>query len=65
VEPEGKGPLERSRRMWVDNINMCLGEIGWCGWDWISLVQDKNRWTALVNMAINLPFPSNATASVV
>jgi hypothetical protein len=26
-KPERKRPLGRSRRMWVDNINMALGEI--------------------------------------
>jgi hypothetical protein len=25
---EGKGPLGRPRRMWVDNIRVDLGEIG-------------------------------------
>jgi hypothetical protein len=28
---EGKRPLGRSRRMWVDNIKMDLREIGWDG----------------------------------
>jgi hypothetical protein len=27
-KPEGKRPLERPRRGWVDNIKMDLGEIG-------------------------------------
>jgi hypothetical protein len=27
-KPEGKRPLERQRRGWVDNIKMDLGEIG-------------------------------------
>jgi hypothetical protein len=27
-KPEGKRPLERPRRRWVDNIRMDLGEIG-------------------------------------
>jgi hypothetical protein len=27
--PEGKRPLGRPRRRWVDNIKMVLGEIGW------------------------------------
>jgi hypothetical protein len=26
---EGKRPLERPRRKWVDNIRMDLGEVGW------------------------------------
>jgi hypothetical protein len=28
-KPEGKEPLGRPRRRWVDNINMDLGEIEW------------------------------------
>jgi hypothetical protein len=27
--PEGKRPLERPTRRWVDNIRMDLGEVGW------------------------------------
>jgi hypothetical protein len=27
-KPEGKGPLGRPRRMWVDNIKMGLRKIG-------------------------------------
>jgi hypothetical protein len=32
-KPEGKRPLGRPRRRWVDNIIMDLGEIGWDGMD--------------------------------
>jgi hypothetical protein len=32
-KPEGKRPLGRARRRWVDNIKMDLGEIRWCGLD--------------------------------
>jgi hypothetical protein len=28
-KPEGKRPLGRPRRWWVDNIRMGLGEVGW------------------------------------
>jgi hypothetical protein len=48
-KPEGKRPLGRATRRWVDDIRMELGEIGWDGVDWISLAQDRNRWRALVN----------------
>jgi hypothetical protein len=30
-KPEGKRPLGRPRRRWVDNIKMDLREIGWHG----------------------------------
>jgi hypothetical protein len=45
-KPEGKGPLERPRRRWMDNIKMDLREVGWDGMDWIDLAQDRNRWRA-------------------
>jgi hypothetical protein len=52
-KPEGKRPLERPRRRWVDNINIYLGEIGWDGMDWIDLAQDRDQWRALVNTVMN------------
>jgi hypothetical protein len=38
---EGKRPLGRPRRRWVDNIKIDLKEIGWDGMDWIDLAQDR------------------------
>jgi hypothetical protein len=35
--PEGKRPLERSRRRWEDNIKMDFKEIGIDGLNWIQL----------------------------
>jgi hypothetical protein len=32
-KPEGKRPLGRPRRRWVDNIKIDLREIGWNGVD--------------------------------
>jgi hypothetical protein len=46
-KPEGKRPLGRPRRRWVDNIKMDLREIGWNGMDWIELAQDRDQWRAL------------------
>jgi hypothetical protein len=51
---EGKIPLGRSRRMWIDNIKMDLLEIGLCCVDWIGLAHDRYRWRALVNAVMNL-----------
>jgi hypothetical protein len=48
IKPEGKRPIGRPRRRWVDNIKMDLGETGWGGVDWIGLAQDRNKWKALV-----------------
>jgi hypothetical protein len=53
-KPEGKRPLGRPRRRWVDNVKMDLGEVGWGDEDWISLAKDRNRWRALVNSVLNL-----------
>jgi hypothetical protein len=36
-KPEGKSPLGRPRRGWVDNIKMDLLEIGWGGLDWFRI----------------------------
>jgi hypothetical protein len=36
-KPEGKRPLGRQKRRWVDNIKMDLLEIGWGSVDWIGL----------------------------
>jgi hypothetical protein len=56
-KPEGKKPLGRPRRRWVDNIRMVLREMGWGDVDWIGLSQDRNRWRALVNLVLNLRVP--------
>jgi hypothetical protein len=56
-KPEGKSPLGRPRRRWVDNIRMDLGEVGWSYVDWIGLAKDRNRWRALVNSILNLQVP--------
>jgi hypothetical protein len=59
---EGKKPLGRPRRRWEDNIKMDLQEVGWGhgGMDWIDLVQDRDRWRALVNAVMNLRLPQCA-----
>jgi hypothetical protein len=56
-KPEGKRPLGRPRRRWVDSIKMDLGEIEWDGVDWIELGQDRDQWKALVNTVMNLRVP--------
>jgi hypothetical protein len=47
--PEGKRPLGRPRRRWVDNIKMDLGEIGWDVVDWIDMAQDRDQWRVLLS----------------
>jgi hypothetical protein len=56
-ECQGKRPLGRPGRRWVDNIKMDHGEIGWDGMDWIDLVQNRDQWMALVNTVMNLQVP--------
>jgi hypothetical protein len=56
-KPEGKRPLGRPRRRWVDNIRMYVGEVGWGDVDWIGLAKDRNRCRALVNSVLNLRVP--------
>jgi hypothetical protein len=36
-KPEGKRPLRRPRRRWLDNNKMDLREIGWHAVDWIDM----------------------------
>ena len=63
-KPEGKRPLGRPRRRWVDNIRMDLQEVG-CGYmDWIGLAQDRDRWRTLVSAVMNLRVPRNAGNSL-
>jgi hypothetical protein len=54
---EGKKPLGRPRRRWVDNNKMVLREIGWGGMDWIDLAWDGDQWRALVNTVMKLRVP--------
>jgi hypothetical protein len=56
-KPEGKRPLGRPRRRWIDTITMDLLEIGLSVVDWIGLGQDRYRWCALVNSVMNLRVP--------
>ena len=54
---EGRRPLGRPRRRWVDNIRMDLQEVG-CGYvDWIGLSQDRDRWRTLVSAVMNFRVP--------
>ena len=54
---EGKRPLGRPRRRWVDNIRMDLQEVGCGHMDWIGLAQDRDRWRTLVSAVMNLGVP--------
>jgi hypothetical protein len=56
-KPEGRRPLGRPRRRWVDNIRVDLVEVGWGDVDWIGLAQDRDRWRASVSSVLNLRVP--------
>ena len=56
-KPEGKRPLGRTRCRWEGNIKMDLQEVGCGGVDWTELVQDRDRWRALVNAVMNIQVP--------
>jgi len=54
---EGRRPLGRPRRKWVDNIRLDLLEVG-CGYmDWIGPAQDRDSWRTLVSAVMNLGVP--------
>jgi len=44
----------RPRLRWKDNIKMDIRELRWGSIDWIDLAQNRGRWRALVNAAMNL-----------
>jgi hypothetical protein len=46
-KPEGRRPLGRPRRRWLDNIRMDLVEVGCGNVDWIGLAQKRDRWKLL------------------
>jgi hypothetical protein len=56
-KPEGKRPLGRLRRRWIDKIKMDFLEIGLSVVEWIGLTQDRYWWRALVNLVMNLWVP--------
>jgi hypothetical protein len=52
--PEGKRPLGKQRRRWVENNKLDLREIKWDGMNWIYLAQDGSQLRALTNTAMNI-----------
>ena len=59
-KPEGKRPLGKPMRRWVDNIRTDLQEVG-CGYmEWIGLAQYRDRWRTLLSAVMNLRVPWNA-----
>jgi hypothetical protein len=56
-KPEGRRPLGRPKRRWLDNVRVDLVEGGWGDVNWIGLAQDRGRLRALVNSGLNLRVP--------
>jgi hypothetical protein len=56
-KPEGKRPLGRPRRRWVNDDKMDLREIRWYGMDRMDLAPDRDQWRALVNTVMKLRVP--------
>ena len=54
---EGRRPLGRPRRNWVDNIRMDIQEVGCAYMDLIGLAQDRDRWRTLVSAVMNIGVP--------
>jgi len=56
-KPEGKRPLGRPRRRWMNNIRLDLQGVR-CGYmDWIGLAQDRDGWRRLLSAVMNLRVP--------
>jgi hypothetical protein len=55
--PEGMRPLVRTWLRWEDNNEMDIQEVGWKGIEWIDLVQDRDRWWALVYVVMHFRVP--------
>jgi len=51
---EGRRPLGRPSRRWVNNIRMYLEEVRGGYMDWIGLAQDRDRWRKLVGAVMSL-----------
>jgi len=47
----------RPRCRWKDNIKMDTRKIGWEGTDWMHVVQDRDKWRAILNTVMNRRVP--------
>jgi len=56
-KPEGRSPLGRRRRRWMNNIRMNFQQVRYGYKDWIGLAQDRDRCRTLVSAVMNLRFP--------
>jgi hypothetical protein len=56
---EGTRPVRRPRYRWDGNTKMDLQKVEWGGMGRTDLAQDRDKWWALVNVAMNLEVPKN------
>ena len=56
-KPTGKRPSGRPRHRWEDNIRIDINETGINTRNWVGLAQDRDYWTALVNVTLNPRVP--------
>jgi hypothetical protein len=63
-KPEGKRPLGKPRRRWVDNIRMDLGEVGWGDVDWILSSFSGVACSVGSNLQSYSPYPERGTSFV-
>jgi len=54
---QGKRPLGRPRRRWVDNITMDLQKVRCAYIDWIGRAQVRDSWRTLVSAGMNPRVP--------
>jgi hypothetical protein len=57
AKPEGKRPLGKPRRKWVNNIKMDLRETVCDCIDWLYLAQDTEKWRVLVKTTMDFRVP--------
>jgi hypothetical protein len=55
-KPEVNGQFRRLKNIWEDNIKT-FSRNGIGDMEWIDLVQDRDKWQALVRAAVNLHIP--------
>jgi hypothetical protein len=48
---------DKEKLVWMYNIKMDLGEVGWGDVDWIGLAKDRKRWRAVLNSVLSLRVP--------
>ena len=56
---QSERPLGRPRHRWEGNATMGFKEISWESVNWVDGAQERDKWHALMNVAMNCQFPYN------